>query len=772
MEDDEWQQKVLGVALVVEEIGKVSKLVFRYPSSSPSQQHGGQEQQQQQQHQQQKQQHQQQQQQRQQHQQQTSSGGDGLKENIFFTLSPQVMSKLFRTKPALCEQPMTLLIDSTILCCRSVLLNQTQSNVSSNDDSNGKTSTHLDDGLVLFSIIVAVLPVMEGPQIQGVQFGHPYESTDGIEEGEMHCKHDGGFVSLSFPTVRRIHLSLARLCAVLAREERRCMYMSRQVSMLLNIGNINIIPRSSTSNDNEVDPFSEAEMVEMMIAANPPLPEERKEDTDDMEGDENEEQFMRRNLRSRIPLKGNLAMELSQFYHACARNDAACSRVSPASLLSGREGIIYINHHIAINVEPASERKSMLNDVHFHNQIISTSGNEIIPLLRPYHTILFPHVSAAELLQNTRTTSLSSQLDINKTGDLSQRRLEKLLTVCDPFKSLSDMALETALPLSAITEAAMSLMESGACIAAPVIQKSTIFACCDDAMERMAKLKLEFAQQFSHTIPIFVVVSALTTTHSPSTFASTQSASKASEESSSEERALLERAPSHVTFGDVIRYCRFCSQQAMRLHAADVMSNGDPDVMVVDDQRENVPRVFHVLTNTILSTLDRVATEEDVVGTSSGHEQQETHLIQSVESVLIAMTVWLRSHSIIVELKDYFVSISSFLEQSDEDKLVAQVVAEEYEGNSKQNLPMRLNNERKSPNDLHNSPFVHEDIADLLKKCLELGYLCGSISSTAFQWKLGISPRRLEALQNYGLRENKIHVVTRIPCVTDDWGAS
>eukprot|EP00558_Chaetoceros_sp_UNC1202_P003370 CAMPEP_0197246170 /NCGR_PEP_ID=MMETSP1429-20130617/10712_1 /TAXON_ID=49237 /ORGANISM="Chaetoceros sp., Strain UNC1202" /LENGTH=102 /DNA_ID=CAMNT_0042706781 /DNA_START=19 /DNA_END=323 /DNA_ORIENTATION=- len=34
---DEWQHKVLGIALVAEEIGKLSKLVFRYP---PSPQHG------------------------------------------------------------------------------------------------------------------------------------------------------------------------------------------------------------------------------------------------------------------------------------------------------------------------------------------------------------------------------------------------------------------------------------------------------------------------------------------------------------------------------------------------------------------------------------------------------------------------------------------------------------------------------------------------------------------------------------------------------------
>ena len=111
--EDAWHQRVLGIALVVEEVGKFSKLAFRYPPSPPSHQN-------------------------------SSQGGrqskeyDHREDNIFFSLPSKVMAKLFRTKPALCGQLMTLSIDGTIFCCRSVLLNQSHAGHAGGVDDLGK----------------------------------------------------------------------------------------------------------------------------------------------------------------------------------------------------------------------------------------------------------------------------------------------------------------------------------------------------------------------------------------------------------------------------------------------------------------------------------------------------------------------------------------------------------------------------------------------------------------------------------------------------------
>mmetsp|Transcript_13057 Transcript_13057/g.24529 ORF Transcript_13057/g.24529 Transcript_13057/m.24529 type:complete len:162 (+) Transcript_13057:70-555(+) len=142
------QQRILGIALVVEEVGKFSKLVFRYPpspsctlySASPNHDetndyYNGKE--------------------KEINEQASTFGTPGTsgsgenketlkKDNIFYTLPAEVMAKLFRTKPALCGQPMTLSIGGTIFCCRSVLLNQYQS---TEDNSTVVSSSQTGTGI-------------------------------------------------------------------------------------------------------------------------------------------------------------------------------------------------------------------------------------------------------------------------------------------------------------------------------------------------------------------------------------------------------------------------------------------------------------------------------------------------------------------------------------------------------------------------------------------------------------------------------------------------
>ena len=156
------------------------------------------------------------------------------------------------------------------------------------------------------------------------------------------------FKSQNFPVIQRIHLSLFRLCAVLQREERRCIYMSRQVAHLLEIqANTSSQIGEGSSDDKRNNEYNEAEVVEIMITAKSPKPVIVDIGTE-------EETSRRTYRRYSIPLHGNLAAELADTYFALARNDVAF-RSSPASLLTGRDGIIYINLHISVNIEAASK---------------------------------------------------------------------------------------------------------------------------------------------------------------------------------------------------------------------------------------------------------------------------------------------------------------------------------------------------------------------------------------------------------------------------------
>ncbi|GFH44239.1 hypothetical protein CTEN210_00713 [Chaetoceros tenuissimus] len=707
-------QRVLGIALVVEVVGKFSKLAFRYPPSpihdTPNTTK----------------------------QEEAASSDkkeqDDKYQNIFFQLPPKVMAKLFRVKPALCNQPSTLTIGGTIFCCRSVTLNVNQTSDSSSSASNhnnsnttvdenasvqskisqgsgsqNKGETQSIDQLVMFSIIVALLPT----KVKQNSFPDASPETLSLFTHTSHEEHtesiEKEFRSQNFPVVQRIHLSLFRLCAALKREENRCFYMSRQVSMLLEIGQ-----QAIQSENEKKESLNELEIVELMITAEPPK-------SIAFDRSSLDDSCKRLTRKYAIPLYGNLASELADVYFALARNDLAF-RSSPASLLTGREGIVYVNLHIAVSIEAAIKHEISKADLSTEDMVDS----DFIKGIRPYHTVLFPNVSAKELLLNTSASASTAD------GDLSQRILQKLLLVSDPFKSLYDISLETALPLSTIIEAASSLIESGACIAVPVIQSSTRFACQRGAMKLMASLKLEFAQQFSPLCPIFVVVAALTCRKGGS-----------GGQASSNEKNL------YVSFGDVIRYSRraFATFQVEDDDNVGKKETENNKGMRSEQDRE-IPNEFMVLIERLISIL--------TIGGDETDDEEDTEVVvdvefQEIEAIIISMTTWLRSHHIIVELKNYFVSIDPF--NSNFTKKSREVLKD----SEKDSHPTRS--------------AVNRDLDQMLNECHEKNYLDGSISTSALAWKLGITSLRMEGLRDYGVREKKIQVLTRIPLENDDWGA-
>jgi hypothetical protein len=172
-------------------------------------------------------------------------------------------------------------------------------------------------------------------------------------------------------------------------------------------------------------------------------------------------------------IHGNIAREIVHVYHALSRNDNDFPP-TPSTLLSGRDGTVYINRHVAVPIEAGSSLD--------------------MPVVRPYHTLLFPHSSASDL-----AASLSS----------SAGRLQQLLRMTKPHKSLADIAMDAALSLPTVMELASFLVGHEACIAAHVMTRETMLVCSDDAILRMQQLALEFSEQFFH-LSIFTVVSIFT----------------------------------------------------------------------------------------------------------------------------------------------------------------------------------------------------------------------------------------------------------------------
>jgi hypothetical protein len=297
-------------------------------------------------------------------------------------------------------------------------------------------------------------------------------------------------------------------------------------------------------------------------------------------------------------------------------------------------------------------------------------------------------------------------------GDLSQRRLEKFLSVCDPSKSLHDMASETALPLSIIIDVALRLVETGVCIAVPQLQSSVKFACQHDSIPKISSLRLQFAQEF-YQVPIFVVISALTV------------------------------KPNYIyTFGEILRYCKETVLLESRCE-----EESEVDAVQIDENNMVIPMECTLLTRSILNSIEitSIIDEDDVT---------ELVIAQHVESVIRKMTTWLRSRTVIVELKDYLVSPNV-----DQTVETVMKVEESSAGLKKSN----------SAGDIQYL-WGDSDGEALFHECKQNDYFSGKISTGALAWRIG--KRQMELVREYGIREQKLQVVTRIPCAgEDDWGA-
>eukprot|EP00978_Attheya_sp_CCMP212_P000483 scaffold951_cov62-Attheya_sp.AAC.1 len=886
--------RVLGIALVAEEVGKGASLVFRYPASAPPLKSSESS--------------------RSNNFTATSNvpnftsfpkvepgnKASGAKSSpdwcdLFFTLPPRVMAKLFRLKKPLCGQPLTLSVGGTIFCCRSVLLMPHNSSAAGNSaslSSDDGEDPSTERSLVLFSVIVALIPYHPTSSIPIAGWyddsakppcAWDNEDSSSSQKQQPNSGASANNVttsSASLRSVRRVHLSLARLCRVLEREERRCGYVGQQVAMFIKIrhdlnissshqeeaikssstgvdiperksdsyekntvhgkgteSNMEVIAKPSNAGIETIDgnkkPSSSAPprprhvrnsstvpdtaitsvsgtsthspsapqrhvrgsslssfsssmlqgppsltghtgdktnatsqtttsnnlpssnsmwkqskskettgrtttgttatsssvghsdeneenaqlLIELMMAASPSSSELTSDDDDDPEQNE----YRRHNV-------GNLARELSQTFHALSRNDVGYLPTTAASLLSGRDGIVYINRHLAVPIEAISLNRARLAheqcappSVHIPRRLPSISSSvsgggvsniDNLPFLstvRPYHTLLFPHSSQADLLLTLR----SSGNNHTSNGNTPQQ-LQKLIMMSNPRKSLSDIALDAAVPLYTAIELATYLVDRGVCTVSPVISRSTRFACsCNTSNLRQDSLA--FAQRFGPSVPIVLAISALT--------------------------------KSGCTLGDIL------------LSASNTVVGHRIAVSLgLHESPTTSARLSHPH-NGMTSYFN------------GEHSQAATAGHYPVQDVLYSMAVWLRSHFIIVEIKEYLVHLSSSMGGSGNTShittpLVAGSSSDEGNRTGSDSL---LN--RRSRSIFPAEEAMYQEILDA--KCLT-----GNISTVALCWKIGLDNptsvsqnRKLKRCKEWGVRENRFKVIFRVPSPADDWGA-
>lgn len=763
---------VLGVALIVDQIGHGARMAFRYPTAPPI--------------------------------------GDKVSEDLFFRLAPRQMAKLFRPKPPLCGQPMTLSVGGTVFCCCATLIAEESSsgsgeavtaehakNTTANTSSAASASpwepsdAHSHSHLSLFSVVVALAPRVRASTIpitawiDSDEDVHPHlrpvqEALSEIQGKLGMPGSNDSRASPSFLCIRRVHVSLARLCRILEREERRCQYISLQCQLFKHV-RLDVIKRRKHGGGGQENTTSKQHR-QQLSSSTPPVPSatspisvvsksintnsgqqqlqlqsqalptaavsqqqqhqsstssatierptrlharaaswtlerevnERQPlpDTENLSPTKSdpadEEQEILETILSISPVdaaaadslgstddyrsgeqgmwdtddssnslfasteievsqlyerghQGNLARELVAVYHSMARDSEHPVAQSPADVLGGQGSIVYVNRHIAVAIESVG---------------VTMSDPAVKIRLRPYHTLLFPHASPTELL-----TSLSA------SGTAVPRRLQQLLSMANPQKSLKDIATDANLPLPVATDLAMYLISQGACLASPLLTRSSILCC--PSVEGIHENALTFAQTFGPKINLFILVSFLT--------------------------------------------CGRSLGEVMSLLANSTEENVD----ILREQLESslLPLSSHVIT----PDQSKYLGDKNLVSGSS-----ESGRIEQMEELLYSMAVWLRSHMIVKHVLEFLVQVRP----SEPDKATNSVE----------------NGEKKTETSQHGNERLSDDA--LFQELLDSGCLNGTMSLQTCSWRIGMDKQKLKA---FALRHESIRLVARASMSGDDW---
>jgi hypothetical protein len=703
---------VLGVALIVDQIGHGAHMALRYPITPPV---------------------------------------DSDKTNDdFFRLTPRQMAKLFRPKPPLCGQAMTLSIGGTLFCCCATLLSN-ETNVKANAyavaSTNPENSSD-DNHISLFSIVIALGPRVrtstipitgwvqekndirkeddsgEEPSQAQTQQTRYHGSLSNLQGKLCMPKSHESDVSPSFKCIQRVHTSLSQLSRILLREERRCQYVSLQCQLYRKIRanvaksrhqlpnkklnaqassvsnspasmvtksvtqaqqavsegsniqrsshhrnsswtlerEVNVRPVQETERHNSTITGSktdliveEQEALEAILALSFVVPECPSMDLSTLtDGDESANSLSSAadnepSQLSELGHCGNLAQEIIAFYHALARTNDQ----SPFDLL-GVDGVIYVNRHIAVAVDPISAK-------------ISYDSNT--SKLKPHHTLLFPQASPTELLASLKSTA---------------PRLHQLLTLANPQKSLKEIAVEANLPLQTAMELAMYLIHQGICLASPVLTRSSILCC--QSIDDIHEHSLKFVQEFGPCVNLFLLVSFLT---------------------------------SGKTLGECMGV---------------VTTSVGGEALYLRRQLEDM------LPSASYETRRRY---QHIVDINRVPDSDDTERIEELEETLYSMAVWLRSRGIMFPILEFLVAV---------DTCPPDLLA----NNSGQG-------EKKSEDKVESDGTADDT---LFQELLEFGCLTGTTSIEGCCWRVQMDYQRLRAFAD---RHELIRIVSRAPLAADDW---
>lgn len=671
---------VLGIAFVVEERGRGARLIIRYPVTSSN-------------------------------------------KNLFGTLPPRVMAKLFRLKHNLCNRPTTISVGDTVFCCRAVLLDDCSdddASGTSNGSNNGENSSSgANDLLALFSVIVAL---GKSPGQNMNTGGVTNKAPTALKGEEIYTDNESSLV------LSRVHLSLSQICQALEREERRSSYVTNQVAKMLPIldeysqrQRMNLLddpgsnhqsdmmdnkggtadhkhhvdwnPLGDGGVDNSVDNEDLQAMFEDMLILN------IREETKDKDVNP-----ATTNVGNNYANSGNLAREMAEFYHCLSINDQDYQAISGSSLsvvsrLMGCGSIVNVNAHVGVHILPISE--SSLS-------VPSRSRED----LRPYHTLLFPELS---LLEVHRSLSLSKSA--------MPKRLQKLLLAISAQKSLNEISTDSALPLSTTFNLASQLIMNGVCIAAPVIRLSSRFACNHRAVQTMKKLALPFAQRFGRNFTIYMSVGMI--------------------------------VGDQRTIGEVLETLKKDKNLRAKIHQPAAVDGPSTKIEVLEGEG---------------------GFDED----ESSSDDELLRKNTSLDQRFFEIVIWLRSRSVIIEITDYLISLKKniSLSSSDDKKEDSndggKMNRGHVESSSTEAPGVRQQKElTKPPRARSYAPMretsqrFSDDDQVLYNELQELNLLSGVASTTFIQWRAGLDSARLKRLIEWGHHNHKIAVISRIPADCD-----
>jgi hypothetical protein len=665
--------RMLGIAMIVDQKGIGARMVARYPTQ-PSPVPGNESEDDDQ------------------HRDEDESSNDDL----FFSLTAFQMAKLFRTKKSLCGQPMTLNVNETVFCCRAMLMDGEEAI----DETTTTTTTESKNQLVLFSVIVALSSPVSHTSV-------PFSWIDGATENQLDLqrylkeataasesrsrsskKATNGSVSSAFLSIRRVHISLARYCRVLEREEKRCQYVSEQAELFFQIRNerqkewehqkiasSSVATQQGASNQSSASSsvisgstaqtgverrarhFRQKSLEEKLNSKiKSSIKEEQEKEQDILELMLAAFQHKpKESIHGSTKHHGNLVRELVQVFHSLSRNDYEFPP-TPAALLCEKDGVVHVNSHIAIPIEATSLRLSQ------------ASGDG--PLLRPYYTLLFPHASPSELIEAFQSS-----------GSAAPQRLQQLLLTVNPQKPLSEIAVDANLPLYTTMEIASYLVTHGACVATPIVSRNSRLSCLQ--IKKIPQQALEFSQTFAN-VSFFRLMGLLTSSQTLGEAMSVLTDVK------NDEAAWLREclAPSEIVQQDLSNGMAYSAE--------------DPSIGPTGQSQQQQ------------------------------QEQRRHRLVEELDESLYAMTIWLLSHRALTQTQEYLVVVD-FIPQGAPP------------------VPQKASNDA-------------DEI--LFRELLESDFLKGVVSIMALSWRLGLDEQKV---RSWGLRHNRVRVVSRIPAPGDDW---